>query len=225
MDILSLFFGGWLVAIFAGLFFISMVVGCSFDRRHSEASKWWVFWIGVIGFTIYQYYQGHTTDWKTTLFNAELWKFFGIYLAIGLGYSILEFMLEVRRSVRRLSVAWAQYKSSHEFRQRHLSAVEDKVGTGDLTANSFVADQGRYKNQIIGVEINPDLNSNDKILPKVNRIELAESIGCWMIFWPFYAVSLIIGDLVFEIARAVADVIAKLSGRFVRMAFKNVFKY
>ena len=222
MDILSFFGSVWL-AIFAGVFFIAMIVGCTFDRRGVESGKWWVFFLGLIAFTIYQYNQGNT-DWKSMVFNTDLWKFLGIYLAIGLGYSVLEFMLEVRRSQRRLSAAWVEYKNRGFQRGRVESDDSKAMPDVQLQANSFVADYGRYgRNQIIGVEINQDKTSSELIVPRVNRPELAGSVGCWMIFWPFYAVSLIIGDLLYEVARIVADIIAKMSGRFVKMAFKGTF--
>jgi hypothetical protein len=75
--------------------------------------------------------------------------------------------------------------------------------------------------RIIGIEATAD---GTNIEPKINRQQLAESIGCWTIFWPFYALSLIFGDLLNEVFRIIADLVANISGRFVRMAFKDVFK-
>ena len=225
LDIFAFFGSVWL-AIFAGLFLISMIVGCTFDRRGNESVKWWVFWLGIIGYTLYQYNQG-ATDWKSGLYNVGLWKFLGIYIAIGLGYSILEFMLEVRRSVRRLKKAWGEYKTKYAGRATRKFVDKDDAPVDDdaEVANSFVAEHSRWRHQIIGVKLNRERQpGEDLILPEIDRGELAQSVACWTIFWPFYAVSLIIGDLVYEAARIVADIMAKISGRFVKMAFRGAFK-
>jgi len=79
-----------------------------------------------------------------------------------------------------------------------------------------------YRYRIVGVEKSAD---GKGIEPKVNRQQLAENVGVWILFWPFYAISLIIGDLVTEIFRFIADLLVQMSGRFVRNAFKDVFKF
>lgn len=221
MDILAFFGSVWL-AIIAGVFILAMVIGCTFDRRQSESAKWWIFFIGLAAFTFINWKSGYRFSWDS-FWAADLWKFIGIYLAIGLGYSVLEFALDVRRSVRYWKTRWAGYRSDANDRAR----ASKEPQTPEDIANSFVAASYRGNTgRIIGIDINKEAkDSNELIVPKVNRVELAEHIGCWIMFWPFYAVSLIIGDLVMEIARVIADIFAKISGRFVRMSFANVFKF
>ena len=67
------------------------------------------------------------------------------------------------------------------------------------------------------------LGPNGEIIPVINRKELAEFIGCWMLFWPAYAVSLLLGDLLTEVCSRLADLLTVLSGRLVRRAFSKVF--
>jgi hypothetical protein len=64
-----------------------------------------------------------------------------------------------------------------------------------------------------------------EIEPKVNRLSLSRNIGSWAFFWPFYAISLILGDLLNEVFKAIADFFVRLSSRFVRLQFANVFKF
>lgn len=229
MDILSFFGSVWL-AIFAGVFFIAMVVGCTFDRRQSEEGKWIVFGIGVVVAAIIGWLNGYhfsfdsiLSTWKTIL------TYVGIYLAIGLAYSIIEFMLDVRRSVRYWSERWASYMQSEGSTRYSSKSVEQfRNMARDEKANMFVATNvGQRRIITIGMNENPSADKNDKdlIVPKVDRKELAEAIGCWAIFWPFYAVSLIIGDLLMEVWRTFADFMVYMSGRFVRMAFSDVFKF
>jgi hypothetical protein len=60
--------------------------------------------------------------------------------------------------------------------------------------------------------------------PLIDKLELAESIGVWTFFWPAYAVSLVIGDLLTEVFNVIAEFLVKISGRFVRFSFADVFK-
>ena len=53
---------------------------------------------------------------------------------------------------------------------------------------------------------------------------LATNVGAWSMFWPFYLMSLIVGDLLAEVFNAVAAVIVSMSGRFVKAVFKDTFK-
>lgn len=224
MDILAFFGSVWL-AIIAGVFVLAMVIGCTFDRRaDSESAKWWIFFIGVFIFTVWNWKNGYRFSWEGFV-SSELWRFLGIYLAIGFAYSIIEFALDVRRSVRYWRERWASYLHNSQARNKD---GKEQTSRADI-ANSFVSSSvntSRDRDRIIGVAINPESkDENDRVIPKINRGSLAEHIGVWMLFWPFYAVSLIIGDLVTELARIAADIFAKISGRFVRMSFANVFKF
>lgn len=63
-----------------------------------------------------------------------------------------------------------------------------------------------------------------EIEPKVNRGELASHIGAWTLFWPAYALTLVFDRLLSEIARIVADLLARVSTQFVKITFQDVFK-
>lgn len=61
------------------------------------------------------------------------------------------------------------------------------------------------------------------IQPVIDRSRLASFIGAWTMLWPAYAVSLVLGDFLTEVFRAVSDLFANLGGRFVRFVFGGVF--
>ena len=63
-----------------------------------------------------------------------------------------------------------------------------------------------------------------EIQPAVDKEILATNVGAWSMFWPFYLMSLIVGDLLAEVFNAVAAVIVSMSGRFVKAVFKDTFK-
>lgn len=243
MDIFA-FFGGVWISIAVGIFIIAMVIGCTVDRRHQESMKWWVFFIGVITFT------GLTWDSSRPIFDTwnlfwsrGIWVYVAWYLGIGVVYSLVEFGLEVRRSVRIWAKRWNEHKQ--QFSKTYVPLVIE--GTSPLIVvsvraasvfsdsdlayrRSRVSDfiiqyQNRGCNTGPGIIVIRSTDYRDAIEPSVNRKVLAENIGCMTIFWPFYAVSLIIGDLMAEVFRVIADVVASLSARIVRASFKNVFKF
>lgn len=79
----------------------------------------------------------------------------------------------------------------------------------------------RFKNRIIEIQLAEHIG----VEPRVNRLQLAEHIGAWTFLWPAYLVSLIIGDLLTEVFRTIADFLTHISGRFVKLSFANVFKF
>lgn len=229
MDVLS-FFGGVWASIIIGCFFIAMVIGCSLDRDFNESPKWWVFVVGILVFLLWKWDDLHLS-WNTVV-NSTYWEYLGFYLLIGLGYSILEFLLAIRRSVRYWENTWTTFKSKWTKEGMLSLAPYEQEAYLNLPENErqkFIVEKFilkystmRYgKKNIITIKESDDGN---RVEPTVNRSELAESVGVWTIFWPFYAVSLLIGNFLTEIFRIIADVLANLSGRMVKLAFKDVFK-
>lgn len=236
MDALS-FFGGVWVSIAIGVFCIAMVIGCSLDRNAVESPKWWIFTIGLIVCMVYFGKHRENFEWTTFDFWEPFLKMIGLYLLIGLGYSVVEFMIEVRRAKTFWSSRWELFKktSKREFEQAYVAAARKQSGkrieefdastlTPPVQAPSEVMKEfvSAHWNSgtIIGISL-----EDDKLEPKLRKSALAEHVSVWTIFWPFYLVSLIIGDLLVEVFSLIATIITGLSGRFVKLAFRNVFKF
>lgn len=100
-------------------------------------------------------------------------------------------------------------------------AASARFNEVNAQTKSFLSNY-HFKDRIIEIQL-----AEDKIgvEPRVNRLELAEHIGAWTFLWPAYAFSLILGDLLTELFRTIADFLTTISGRFVRMSFANVFKF
>ena len=79
--------------------------------------------------------------------------------------------------------------------------------------------QYRFRNRIVQLS-----TEGLKPEPEINKVELAEHIAGWTIFWPFYAVALVIGDILAEFWNVVAEFFTTFAGRFVRFSFADVFK-
>ena len=204
---------------------ILMVIGCSLDRTDRVSFKWWVVGLFTAGYAFLAWRAGSLPSWQDI--TAAMLINVGLYLGIGVLYSVIEFVLEVRKSTRRYGALWQEYLVELKSKAQSEKAPLDLTNPEHLenAANRFVV---RYssKSNIINVATNTDdaTKLTTPVVPKINRILLSRFIGAWTIFWPFYAISLIIGDLLIEVFNFLGDVFAKLSGRFVRMAFKNTFK-
>ena len=249
MEILG-FFGGVWASVIIGLFVIAMVVGCTFDRHYNESPKWWIFLLGVIALLAWQWDKlQFNWDGVMSLFTAAIWMPVLYYVLLGLAYSVLEFVLEVRRSAKYWRNTWGAYKQAWDNRgtakaeksRNVLDAMTSKfreepqveeeptedpaITTQKKLTAEFISRYGEernYSKRIIGIE---KAEGGIGIEPKVNRQQLAENVGVWTFFWPFYLISLIVGDLFTEIFNIVADFLASISGRFVRMSFQDVFKF
>ena len=208
MEFLGFVFNVW-ASIAFGLFTILMVFGCTFDRRGDESLKWWTALIGVIALGVWQ----KDAIWPLSLdtfLNLTIWSTIGYYLLAGAGYSLIEFFgFTLREQKRSWSSKWEHFKKTYTVRENEILSRE------------FVSRYGGQQNSIFNVEL---ASFGDDIQPKINRGELAEHIGVWILFWPFYALSRIIGNLLAEIWYAAADFFVAISGRLVKTMFKDVFK-
>ena len=218
MDFLGFTLSVW-AALAIGVFFIAMVIGCTLDRHNSsEGFKWFVFVVGLIVVAAW-----HWGEWSwSQIFSAEVWKPVLIYLGIGLAYSVLEFFVKVRKEAKIWKEKWGKFKineaeSNEENRQMNIKSTHSL----SLEAR-FCKDHHGYLNRITDVKcITTD--GKDAVVPVINRSELAQSVGCWTLFWPAYAFSLILGDLLTEVFKKFADVIVALSSGLVRRMFAKVF--
>lgn len=231
MDFLGFTLSVW-TAIAFGVFFLVMVGACTADRHDREGFKWGTLFIGLVAVAIWQWDQ---LSWGFFL-SAAFWKAVGIYAGIGLAYSVIEFWFKIRREAREWGKAWQRFQDQHA-----RSVVETSETSPTITnARMFkpkpeedVSLESRFLKEWSGRELSNggrnrivkiELDQAGKLVPIVNRRELAESIGCWTLFWPGYAVSLVLGDLLTEVFRRLADLLAVLSRGFVRRAFSNTFR-
>lgn len=222
MDFFGFTLSVW-AAIAVGVFFLAMVLACTSDRYGSEGPKWFVLFAGI---AVFGFMYWGDISWKYFL-SAPFWKGMGIYLGIGLGYSLLEFWIGIRKAVRYWGREWSNFKENEETRLRHSASVaphqrrQQEEEDSSTLEQRFIREKGNHHRRAALVHVK--LDEQNKIVPVINRGELAESIGCWTVFWPAYAISLLLGDLFYELCKKFADIVAVLSGRMVRRAFSGTF--
>ena len=244
MEIFGFVLSVW-AAIAFGIFVLAMIVSCTFDRYDNIAPKWWVLFFGVIA---YVFFIGPAAFTWQMFLARDLWVMVGGYLAIGLGYSLIEFFLNVRRSAKNWAESWTSFKSNKStikkfdkeaaqatdnIRRKRLAyqgdasdlVKEEPITAAGLMAATYVEQNTRNSRsgEIISIRLGTE-SDESPVVPYVRRFVLARHVSAWTIFWPFYAISLIIGDLLTQIFRIIADIIVYMSGRMVKRMFKNVFK-
>lgn len=233
---------GILELIALALFVVFLCLGTAFDRRGHESFKWWVLFIGIVVLAALNLSSISFAGIWESITSASLWKTVGLYALVGLGYSMVEFFLHVRRAARATASSWADFiqrEDTWAFHQGGEPAPEElavRVENGVLKAT--YAEMFKHGSEFARIKIvqqfTSHFRSNDALIkinsnsghpiPVVDKGELASYIGAWTTFWPFYAISLILGDLLEEVWNIIASIVAKISGRFVRMAFADVFK-
>lgn len=209
MNFLGFTLSVW-AAIAFGIFFLAMVLACTADRNHKEGPKWVFLLIGIAAVTFWQW---DSLSWGFFV-SAAFWKPFGIYLLIGLAYSFAEFFFQLRREARDWSKRWKRFKDQPNRGQEQ--------GNRNLEAIFVEEAKKEYRYETALVQVGLDGKGN--IAPTVNRKELAEAIGCWTLFWPAYAVSLVLGDFLTELCRGFANLVAMLSTGLVRRMFAKTFE-
>lgn len=244
MEIFGFVLSVW-AAIAFGIFVLAMIVSCTFDRYDNIAPKWWVLFLGMIA---YVFFVGPAAFTWQMFLARDLWVMVGGYLAIGLGYSLIEFFLNVRRSAKRWAESWTSCKTNESniekfdkeaaqandnIRRKRLAyqgdasdlVKEEPITAAGLMAATYVEQNTRNSRsgEIISIRLGTE-SDESPVVPYVRRFVLARHVSAWTIFWPFYAISLIIGDLLTQIFRIIADIIVYMSGRMVKRMFKNVFK-
>lgn len=232
---------GVIELVFFGVFFLLMILGAEFDRRGNPSVKWYVFLVGLIGAAFWFWSDFSFLGIWESMKTLEFWKPIGAYLGAGLLYSLLEFFLTVRKSARFFEGKWKEHLEQNQ-RIRNGGSTPDEVrkvadlytevrrdgasslvqGTVQQLTDSFVS---RYRSDDYIVNLVVDKGTLIDVQPRVNRSALANFVSAWTFFWPAYALSLILGDLLTEVFRVISDFIANISTRFVKITFANVFKF
>lgn len=228
---------GFLELIFISVFFLLMIIGASLDRRGGqEEAKWVIFVIGLVAVAAWFWKDWTFVGLYEYVTSAAFWTPVGYYLAAGLVYSVVEFVLDVRRSARSYREQWAEFLT----RKNHVRTADGAAqaahanrdiiamaATNEYARSVAVSEVNNYihhtnqRNRIVGLDREPDALQPS---PVINKMELSQHLGAWTIFWPFYALSLIFGDLLTEVFNAISTFLVTISGRFVRMSFSDVFK-
>lgn len=216
MDFFGFALSVW-AAIGLGVLLLALVVACTLDRRDIAAPKWWVLVLGLVVFGIWTW-----GDLRWSMFaSAAFWKPVGLYLAAGVFYSFFEFFFQVRKESRTWKDRWEYFKT-HESKRREQAgpAASEKRSLEE----AFFDDNARNGKLHQSALVRMTVDENKKPVPVIDRTALTKGVTVWILFWPAYAISLVLGDVLAEFFERFADLLVKLSSGMVRRMFANSFK-
>lgn len=223
------------------VFLIAMVISVSVDRCGVPHPKWIVTLLGIGGVLFLTRDSWTLSSLGDFVLSATFWVPLLKYLGAGLAYSFVEFARETRLSAKRLKDDWESFlNTTAPARGRqdddHKKMLRDVLNNLTTGVGSTDEDTAAMRSAAVSVKgefttryamkdmlIKPRVIDGE-IQPAVDKEILATNVGAWSMFWPFYLMSLIVGDLLAEVFNAVAAVIVSMSGRFVKAVFKDTFK-
>ncbi len=214
-----------------------LFVGIVFDRRgHHGDLKWYVIIIGML-FIIWFNKDLSTDNIVNFVLSSKFWEPLISYIVVGLFYSAIELALYIRRSAHNYKSLWEEklisvvnifYTSGQTPNEIKFSEVINKATSGEIDAiktveseiHKFISRNHEYSSIVkltVGKKYVPE--------PYLDKIELSQHISVWTLFWPLYVISLIFDNLLTEIFNKLSEFVAHISDKFVKVLFKDVFKF
>lgn len=182
-----------------------LFAGAAFDRRENNSVPLWI--AAAIVMIVAAFSTGSFSGFWATVTGMSFWKSVGLYLLIGLAYSwAIEFTFAVRRASKKYAEEWKYF----------VSLRKDELSTDSI--DNFCMER-RNRNLMVHLERN-----GLTVEPKLNKPVLVDNITVWTLLWPAYLVSLILGDLIFNIVESLVDLMSNLGSRFVKFMFRDTFK-
>lgn len=198
------------------------------DRNYTNPGAKWYTLLALLAFAAWCVSGTPFSQWPSIWRENNASYYLTWYACLGLGYSLVEFALEIYRSKRYYAGQWTS-KLATTFSSTRRKALRDAI-TSDENAyipselvaatDEFVSNY-RGTRRVISVKANPLTGQPEPFIVLSN---LAASIPPWIMFWPFYALDAFLGDLLARIGDVLAEVFLKAFSGWVKAAFKDTFK-
>jgi hypothetical protein len=238
--------------LLAAVFIIALVVGVAWDRRGFAPQKWFILAVGLIVLAVWTWsswtFWGEANiaavmDGATVVTEAHtrvvfwdairswaLWEPIAYYILAGLIYATVETGIGIRKAARLFRAAWNKHLTrqtdagatyQHVLQQVEISGADSSLFNEALSIITKFVGSHRDIHPFVMVQSTED---RLHVEPFLQKGVLSDHVGAWTIFWPFYLVSLVLGDLLTEIFRVIGNAFARASRFFMRFSFQDVFK-
>lgn len=241
---------GFLELLVIGAFLIAMIVSVSFDRHGEPAPKWVVTMLGIGALLFFTKENWTVQTLMSFALSSTFWVPLLKYMGLGFLYTIVEFIRGVRMSKHNITEAYADhldrdsrfvlrnYGSGRDAPHLDGSVRELFAKAAALPADTAVEEERRvlalarqarveFCSMVRSKSalVSPTVTSTGEFDVAVNKGLVAMNVGPWVMFWPFYLLSLVVGDLLAEMFSTFADYLSTIGGKYVRAVFKDVFKF
>jgi len=238
--------------LFLAAFLIVLAVGVAFDRVGSTEPKWFILAAGLAVLALWTWSSwtlwgdsnvAAVMDSATVVVPAQTrivlwdvisswatWELVGYYVLAGLIYAAIETGLGIRKAARLFSKAWDRHMAhiipagatyQHVLRQVEADGAHSSLFNEALSIVSKFVGGHHDIHPFVMVQTTAD---RLHVEPFLLRSALTRHVGAWTFFWPFYLVSLVLGDLLREMFRSLGNLFARVSHVFMRFSFQDVFK-
>lgn len=219
-----------------------MAVATFVDRAdcHDEPGpKWAVMFIGLAALMYFTKHLWTFDSLMEFLLSKEFWIPFAKYLGLGVAYAIVEFVFAIRTSKRQLKDAWSRHLAEElNYQPRRdlkgfngtvlsLYKTESLDFTEDNAHIEYWAKRRREdfvsstNSKLLAVRVIVD---SKQVIPTINKSYVYNNLFVWIIFWPFYAVSLILGRFLTDVLTGLSKVFVRIGDQIVKIAFKDMFR-
>ncbi len=240
MDFLLLFSSFGIVFLLIEAFlFGGMIYLIHNEETSARYGKWVV--LALAAGLVVLFYSAEVKQNLDFILSATFGMYILSYLGIGIGYSISELVLAKFSYERKYSAAWQKFLSSRiEFKVKDPGdekfickkmTVKEALAIGnDRTKETYVDDLCYFLESFIGNNVGSDAivsltcEKDGTIKPYMNRANVLKAVADWIVLWPLYAVDLVIGRVVVEIANAISTVFISVDKRFMQYVFSDTFK-
>lgn len=216
------------------------------DRRGHPNTKWISFvLITIFGLAIYWDHWTFKTlyqDFVTMISSPQTYINIGIYVGIGLVYSIgYEFFAITRSTRQNVKERWdellkAESITSSDFSDEGIELTHRLVvnprellskRNEDLTSREFLIKKSILKEFAMRrctKFFKFTVDADNEIQTSINKSELSSFVGATATFWPFYLVVSLVGDFIIGFFEHISNMFVNIAGRFIKNYFSSIFK-
>ncbi len=207
------------------VFVLAMTLSTLSDRRGYPSTKWFV---GAFFFAVLWFMYDMSAFLSWAYVSSFEWVVPSLqYLGVGFAYAIIEFIINVRGISISARKEWLKFvESNYQKSSTGLTSqeIKDRDKLMDFVSNNRIYGETWAANKHYPlIKFTADKCKNT-IVAKIDRQETCKRVIDWMLFWPFFGISLIFGRLLTAIIKNITSGIAYVGDKFVNAWFKDVFK-
>lgn len=237
--------------LFLSLVLILGAIFCSFDRHGEPHFKWVLFCAAIVAGTFIFLPKGTSIiDWY---WNLNVIENIGKYLGIGLIYALfVEFPTNIRRTMAKFKEHWNYFLNASDVNEVRDGLANFGLMGKEVPVNEFIKTPNRdiearfnisqlidvkhllfsvfkdrhhhlFRNTSV-IEISYDMKTRE-IQTRIVPLDLSTSLGAWMIFWPGYLLSFMVGDFISGLWNTFVSFIRRMTEGLINRYVKSIFKF
>lgn len=222
------FLGAWsiLEMVLVLLFIIPLAWATNGVRNGRSSPTWWILGAGFVGYVAYFMATSPKGVWFPPVFtsdfwiNGATWWSIGKYLAYGVGYALIEMLAAIVEERKHVATCWNKELNRDNVLYKYVTRNEGDEHDLSSKVKMFCSDwNSRYR--IVKLTLHP----LDRVpQPSINPTFIQRHVTSWIVLWPAYLLSLLVGRFLDRIVDAVLAGFRWLGNKALGVIFNNTFK-